>query len=98
MHRDDSARIRLRHVSKSFERKFQIWSGRKSCEHRQVLSDISLDVGQGDIVTIVGKNGSGKTTLTRILSTLVTPERGEAIVCGFRSEERRVGKECRCGG
>jgi len=56
-----------------------------------------LDVGQGDIVTIVGKNGSGKTTLTRILSTLVTPERGEAIVCGFdvvrepRQVRKRIG-------
>ncbi len=47
------------------------------------MSDIFLDVGEGEIVTILGKNGSGKTTLTRILSTLVTPERGEATVCGF---------------
>ena len=52
-------------------------------ERREVLRDISLEVGPGEIVTILGRNGSGKTTLTRILSTLIWPDGGEARICGF---------------
>jgi branched-chain amino acid transport system ATP-binding protein len=46
----------------------------------QVLWDISLDVGAGELVCIVGSNGAGKTTLMRCLSGLVTPTAGRIEV------------------
>jgi branched-chain amino acid transport system ATP-binding protein len=42
----------------------------------QVLWDISITVGKGDITCIVGSNGAGKTTLLRTISGLITPMNG----------------------
>lgn len=41
-----------------------------------VNRDVSLEVGQTDIVTILGPNGAGKTTLLRAIAGLVKPRRG----------------------
>jgi len=41
-----------------------------------VLRDVSLAVGAGEIVTLIGPNGSGKTTFIRVLLGLQRPERG----------------------
>ncbi len=42
-----------------------------------VLKEVSVDVGQGEFVSIVGRSGSGKSTLMNVLSTLVRPDNGE---------------------
>ncbi|MBN9571335.1 MAG: ATP-binding cassette domain-containing protein, partial [Alphaproteobacteria bacterium] len=42
----------------------------------QVLSNISLTITRGEIVTLIGPNGSGKTTLLRALLGLTRPDRG----------------------
>jgi len=41
------------------------------------LKGISLEVGQGNIVTVLGANGAGKSTLLRAISGLIFPVRGE---------------------
>jgi len=46
------------------------------------LKDIQFDVYPGERVGIIGRNGAGKTTLLRILSKLVFPTEGEAVICG----------------
>lgn len=45
-------------------------------EHRVILSDVNLDVRQGDFVAITGPNGGGKTTLLRIILGLLAPTSG----------------------
>ena len=45
--------------------------------HSQVLHDINLTVGAGELVAVVGANGAGKTTLLRTISGLITPTAGE---------------------
>jgi branched-chain amino acid transport system ATP-binding protein len=42
----------------------------------QVLWDVSLQVGQGEIVTVLGANGAGKSTTLKNVSRLVRPTRG----------------------
>jgi len=44
------------------------------------IEDISLDIGSGQLVLIVGENGSGKSTLLHILSGLVNPTQGEVMI------------------
>lgn len=43
----------------------------------QVLHDVSLEIAEGDFLSIVGRSGSGKTTLLNVLSTLVQADSGE---------------------
>jgi len=45
------------------------------------LHDISLEVKQGDIVTLIGANGAGKTTTLRAISGLLKAQ-GEILYCG----------------
>ena len=45
--------------------------------NHKVLKDLSLNIKEGEIVSIVGSSGSGKTTLLRVLSGLEIPENGQ---------------------
>lgn len=49
----------------------------------QALHDVSLTVGKGEVFGIIGPDGAGKTTLYRILSTLLLPDSGNALVDGY---------------
>ena len=51
------------------------------------LDDVSLKLVAGEMFGLVGPNGAGKTTLLRILATLIPPDQGEVVVCGFRLNE-----------
>jgi ABC-2 type transport system ATP-binding protein len=46
------------------------------------LDDVSLQIGAGEIFGILGPNGSGKTTLMRIVTGLLDPTQGTAVVGG----------------
>ena len=43
---------------------------------------LSLSVGEGDVLGIIGPNGSEKTTLFRLMAGLMYPDRGEIFVTG----------------
>jgi ABC-2 type transport system ATP-binding protein len=51
-------------------------------ENRTALNNISFDVAPAQLFGLLGPNGSGKTTLFRILSTLMIPSAGRAIIMG----------------
>jgi energy-coupling factor transport system ATP-binding protein len=58
---------------------------------RRVLDDVSLDIGDGQLVALMGANGSGKTSLARCLIGIYRPTAGEVFVDGLdtRNEEDR---------
>lgn len=62
-----------------------------------VLSDISMKVGRGRLVGLVGANGSGKSTLLSLLSGLFSPEKGTVQVGEMTSpgDEKRIRSTCR---
>ena len=51
-------------------------------ENRTALNGISFEVHAAELFGLLGPNGSGKTTLFRILSTLMLPTAGRALVMG----------------
>ncbi len=54
-------------------------------ENRTALDGVSFDVRNAELFGLLGPNGSGKTTLFRILSTLMVPTSGHAVILGFDS-------------
>ncbi|MFH8843213.1 ATP-binding cassette domain-containing protein [Streptomyces sp. NPDC017868] len=55
---------------------------RKSYGDKTVLDGIDLTVPEGSVFALLGPNGAGKTTAVKILSTLITPDAGQATVAG----------------
>src|SRR6201995_1282097 len=54
----------------------------KSYGQLQILKGVDLEVGRGEIVTIVGASGAGKSTLLNILGTLDKPDSGQLFING----------------
>src|SRR6266700_8078815 len=49
---------------------------------RAALNGVSFDVRPAELFGLLGQNGSGKTTMFRILSTLMVPVGGRAVILG----------------
>lgn len=47
------------------------------------LKGISFEVGKGEILGLIGPDGAGKTSIFRILTTLILPDEGRAVVDGL---------------
>ena len=60
----------------------QIVNLRKSYRKRPVIRDVSMTLGRGEVVALLGPNGSGKTTCFYSIAGLVTPEGGRVIIDG----------------
>jgi putative ABC transport system ATP-binding protein len=68
-----AARVEIRYVSKSYQRGEQVVP---------VLTDINLDIGQGDFVALMGPSGSGKSTLLNLVAGIDKPDGGAIRVAG----------------
>ena len=55
---------------------------RKSYRKRLVIRDVSINLGRGEVVALLGPNGSGKTTCFYSIAGLVTPEGGQVVIDG----------------
>lgn len=51
----------------------------------RALDDVSLSIGHGEFVAIIGTNGSGKSTLAKHFNVLLQPTEGTVTVCGFNT-------------
>ncbi|HYS35360.1 MAG TPA: ATP-binding cassette domain-containing protein [Pseudonocardiaceae bacterium] len=67
--------------TKGLRKSFQVGKGRKSTTVEAVRA-VDLKVGGGEIFGFLGPNGAGKTTTLRMLTTLLEPDGGEAVIAG----------------
>ncbi|HEX2904590.1 MAG TPA: ATP-binding cassette domain-containing protein [Jatrophihabitans sp.] len=63
----------------------------------RALDGLDLAVPEGSILGLLGPNGAGKTTAVRILTTLLTPEAGEATVAGVDVRRDPAGVRAKLG-
>ena len=49
---------------------------------REIISGISLRIGQGETLVLLGRSGSGKTTLLRLINAMLLPSQGQVLVQG----------------
>lgn len=70
--------LRVEHITKRFP-------GVLAC------SDITLSVGEGEVLALVGENGAGKTTLMNILMGLYRPDEGRILINGGETVFRSPG-------
>ncbi|MGG0029037.1 ABC transporter ATP-binding protein [Bacillus safensis subsp. osmophilus] len=59
----------------------------KQIGRKMILQDISLDIGRGEIVGLLGPNGSGKTTLIRLIVGLMKKNNGQIMINGYSQDE-----------
>ncbi|GAA4507471.1 daunorubicin resistance protein DrrA family ABC transporter ATP-binding protein [Nonomuraea ferruginea] len=55
---------------------------RKAYKDKVVLDGVDLDVRTGTVFALLGPNGAGKTTTVHVLTTLLAPDAGKAVVAG----------------
>jgi branched-chain amino acid transport system ATP-binding protein len=63
----------------------------------QVLFDVGLDIGEGEVVTLLGRNGMGKTTTVRSMMGLLAPKGGEISFDGRALKGNTPEAIARCG-
>ncbi len=69
--------LEARHLRKSYRQSTSVFSGQNKSTQIAAVDDVSLTVGVGETLAIVGESGCGKTTLARLLLRLVEPDEGE---------------------
>lgn len=62
---------------------------------KKALYEINLTISKGEFIGIIGKTGSGKSTLVQLMNGLLVPQRGEVIVDGINTKEKKKVKEIR---
>ena len=70
---------------------------RKIYGHRQVVSDVSIQVSQGEIVGLLGPNGAGKTTTFYMIVGMVRPDAGHIFLDDIEMTDKPMYKRARLG-
>ncbi len=70
--------------------KISIKGLRKSFGHLEVLKGMDVEIGEGEVVCLIGPSGSGKSTFLRCLNALETITAGEVIVDGYDLTDKKI--------
>jgi NitT/TauT family transport system ATP-binding protein len=59
----------------------------------EALSNVNLDIAEGDFVSFIGPSGCGKTTLLRVIADLERPTSGTILINGITAEQARLQRQ-----
>lgn len=71
-----------KYYEKEFDRVREILSGNSHFQKIEALKEISLEVGKGEVLGVIGQNGAGKSTLLKVLAKTILPSSGEIAING----------------
>ena len=89
--------IEIKHLSKTFKikEKEKGFSGslksifKPKYKLKKAVNNINLSIGKGEIIAFIGPNGAGKSTTIKMLTGILCPSGGEAIVSGIDPAKQR---------
>ena len=84
--REEKTEIKIDNVSMIFQDK-------KGGEPVTALKNVSLDIREGEFISLLGPSGCGKTTLLRIIADLLQPSEGTVTVRGETTRDIRLQKK-----
>lgn len=87
----ENLRYQTREIWDKVSRLFSPNKGFSKEESFWALKDVSFEVKPGEVVGIIGRNGAGKSTLLKVLSKIVEPTSGHALVRGRMGSLLEVG-------
>ncbi len=79
------------YISETPQRIFHKVSRREKTKRFWALKDVSFKIERGEVLGVIGRNGAGKSTLLKILSRIVPPTSGRAIIRGRVASMLEVG-------
>ena len=56
----------------------------------RILNDVSFDIKEGEMISIVGKNGAGKSTLSKVICGFVKEDEGNVYYCGENIKNKSI--------
>ena len=89
--------IEIKHLSKTFKIKEKEKGFKGSLRSifkpkykiKKAVNNLSLTVEKGEVIAFIGPNGAGKSTTIKMLTGILTPTKGEAIVAGINPAKQR---------
>ena len=79
------------------EKAIEVQNVHKAFGERQAVQGISFSVEKGEIFSLLGPNGAGKTTTLSMLSCLLRPDQGDALVMGHSIRTDQLGVKSSLG-
>lgn len=85
--------IIVKNLKRDYETSIGVFKKKKQVVH--AVNGLSFQVEKGEIFGLLGPNGAGKTSTIKILTTLLAPTSGEAVVLGHKSfgDEKELRKK-----
>jgi energy-coupling factor transport system ATP-binding protein len=78
-----------------FQRVSYTYPGAGQANEQPALSEIDLQIRQGEYIALLGHNGSGKSTLARHCNALLMPGRGQVLIAGMDTREQACQRRIR---